>query len=452
MKIIKTLLIFNFLISITSGQAQVKDNWKMLFNEQFENNDNKWDIVNTTERKSEIISGKLIDEYNNKGYSIANIIATSFDDSKDYKIKFSIANLNYGYREKLKNIFPIYGFVWSFKDWDNYNYIIFQQGYYYNELVTFYKIGTEVGGNQIIHEDWRKSTYDLNTMTSFNEITIKKSKNELRFYQGDYDSYNAKYFASCPSEKWFSNICGIYIQSGAKVVLDYLTIEEAIPVDNSLSKTQSSMLASSGSGLILTANGYIVTNYHVIENASHIEVDVFNKGIKKTYMADVINSDKINDLSILKIRDENFKMNAVPFGIKSYGVKVGEDAFALGFPKIGLQGNEVKVTNGIISSNTGFQNDPTTFQISVPIQPGNSGGPLFDKSGNLIGITNAGITDGQNVGYAIKISYLLNFLETLTSVPDLPQQSSLIGKTLPQMVDILSPYTVLIRVNNVTIK
>jgi len=235
-------------------------------------------------------------------------------------------------------------------------------------------------------------------------------------------------------------------------VLDYLTIEEAIPVDNSLSKTQSSMLASSGSGLILTANGYIVTNYHVIENATHIEVDVFTKGIKKTYMADVINSDKINDLSILKIRDESFKISTVPFGIKSYGVKVGEDAFALGFPKIGLQGNEVKVTNGIISSNTGFQNDPTTFQISVPIQPGNSGGPLFDKSGNLIGITNAGITDGQNVGYAIKISYLLNFLETLTSVPDLPQQSSLIGKTLPQMVDILSPYTVLIRVNDVTIK
>jgi S1-C subfamily serine protease len=71
---------------------------------------------------------------------------------------------------------------------------------------------------------------------------------------------------------------------------------------------------------------------------------------------------------------------------------VGSNVFALGYPMaLSLMGEEVKFTDGKISSKTGFQGDITTYQISVPIQPGNSGGPLFDYDGNIVGITNAGI-------------------------------------------------------------
>lgn len=458
MKVIKILLVFNFLILINSGQAQVNDHWKTVFNEQFENNNNNWLITNTTERKSEIISGKLIDEYNKNGYVQTNTITPVFDNSKKYKISFSIANLNYGYRENKKNIFTSYGFVWSFKDWNNYSYIKFQQGYENNKLVTYYKIGSYFAGNEIVHQKWTTGySHKLSTESSFIDISIVKSGNKLYFYNGYYSDFYLDNMmkGQCPAENWFSNKCGIYIGSGAKVVLDYLTIEEyqtaVSSTENIIIDNDISSIPSSGSGLIISKKGHIVTNYHVIENAKQIEIDVFTKGVKKTYLADVISNDKLNDISILKIRDENFIINSIPFGVKSFGVQVGEDAFALGYPKIGIQGEEVKVTNGIISSKTGFQNDPTTFQISVPNQPGNSGGPLFDKNGYLIGITNAGIPNGENVGYAIKISYLLNLLETQSSVPDLPQQSSLTGKNLPQMVESLSPFTVLIRVNDVTI-
>ena len=114
------------------------------------------------------------------------------------------------------------------------------------------------------------------------------------------------------------------------------------------------------------------------------------------------------------------------------GVNVGENVFAMGYPRPGLQGEEVKVTDGIISSKTGFQNDNKTYQISAPIQPGNSGGPLFDNSGNLIGLTNSGIPSGDNVGYAIKISNLNNLLLNKVIVSYDKQRNKLMFKrTMP---------------------
>lgn len=117
----------------------------------------------------------------------------------------------------------------------------------------------------------------------------------------------------------------------------------------------------------------------------------------------------------------------------------------MGYPQIQLQGDELKVTDGIISSKTGFQNDVTTYQISAPIQHGNSGGPLFDKKGNLIGITNAGIPDAENLGYAIKISYLMNMLELFNNI-DLNYKNSISYLSLPDMVEKLDDYVVLIKV------
>ena len=75
-------------------------------------------------------------------------------------------------------------------------------------------------------------------------------------------------------------------------------------------------------------------------------------------------------------------------------------------------GDEIKLANGIISSRTGYQGDVANYQISAPIQPGNSGGPMFDSKGNVIGIVVAGVPGAENVGYAIKISYLKILIES----------------------------------------
>ena len=94
------------------------------------------------------------------------------------------------------------------------------------------------------------------------------------------------------------------------------------------------------------------------------------------------------------------------FNISPSVSDVGTSAYALGYPLRSTMGDEIKLTDGIISAKTGFQGDISTYQISVPIQPGNSGGPLFNKDGTIIGITSSGHTGAQNANYAIKTNYL----------------------------------------------
>ena len=185
----------------------------------------------------------------------------------------------------------------------------------------------------------------------------------------------------------------------------------------------------SGSGFALQ-NGYIVTNYHVIEGA----VSILIKGIKgdfyKSYTATVIGSDKNNDLALLKINDSKFAgFGTIPYSIPSTTAEVGEEIFVLGYPLTSTMGDEIKLTTGVISSKTGFQGDVSLYQISAPIQPGNSGGPLFDKKGNVIGIVSAKHAGAENVGYAIKASYLRNLIESNVSGSIIPNSNTV--STLP---------------------
>lgn len=203
---------------------------------------------------------------------------------------------------------------------------------------------------------------------------------------------------------------------------------------------------SSGSGFFISSNGLIATNYHVIEDANGIDVLVKRNGSVKTYQAKVLVSDKVNDLSILKITDPTFtSMPALPYAVKTSIIDVGTSVFALGYPLSSVLGEEIKATDGIISSKTGYQGDVVTYQISAPIQPGNSGGPLFDKYGNIVGITNAGIPGAENVGYAIKTSYLRNLTDCAPTTIRLPSNNSISGLSLPEKIKRVSPYIVLIK-------
>lgn len=95
---------------------------------------------------------------------------------------------------------------------------------------------------------------------------------------------------------------------------------------------------------------------------------------------------------------------------------------------------------------TEISRDISAYQISVPIQPGNSGGALFDKKGNLVGITNAGIPDAQNVGYAIKASYLQNLVELLPEKVELSQKSKVENLQFTEQVKELSKFIVLVKI------
>lgn len=204
---------------------------------------------------------------------------------------------------------------------------------------------------------------------------------------------------------------------------------------------------SSGTGFAISSNGIIATNYHVIEGASSIKVRGINFDFDKFYNAKVLAVDTNNDVALIKIDDVNFSsLGTIPFTIKTNIVSAGENVFVLGYPLMATMGEEIKLTNGIISSKTGFKGDPTCYQISAPIQPGNSGGPLFDKNGNLIGIVNAKHTGAENVSYAIKSQYLINLLETVPNKPKLPSVNLLINKSLTQQVELAKKKVYIIEV------
>jgi S1-C subfamily serine protease len=192
-------------------------------------------------------------------------------------------------------------------------------------------------------------------------------------------------------------------------------------------------IKGSGTGFFITADGYLLTAYHVVKEADSIQIWT-NKGLKP---ASIVRADTVNDIALLKV--EGLQCEALPVQ-SSRGVKVGAEVFTLGFPNIQLQGTEAKYTNGHINSLSGFADDPRLFQISAAIQPGNSGGPLLRPDGTVVGIVVAKLdeiatakTTGslpQNVNYALKSSFVLSFLEAL---PELSGKLSPVGTpNLPQ--------------------
>lgn len=192
-----------------------------------------------------------------------------------------------------------------------------------------------------------------------------------------------------------------------------------------------------GTGFALH-NGYIITNNHVVDGAKTIAILGVNGNYNIEYNAQVVSVDKNNDLALIKIDDSRFNaFTKVPYAVSNRLCEVGEDVFVLGFPLTSYMGNEIKLTNGIISSRSGYQGDITTYQISAPIQPGNSGGPLFDKQGNIVGVVNAGIPGAENVGYAIKTTYLYNLVENVVSPTNIPQKNQVNGSSLADIVRIV---------------
>ena len=206
--------------------------------------------------------------------------------------------------------------------------------------------------------------------------------------------------------------------------------------------------ASSGTGYAISSNGYIVTNHHVTNGATSIKVRGVNGDFSKTYIAKVIIEDKNNDLSIIKIDDPSFTLiGTIPYIISNRASDVGSSVFVLGYPLRATMGDEVKLTNGIISSKSGFQGDITSYQITAPVQPGNSGGPLFDDKGNIIGIINAKHVGAENASYAIKSSYLMNLIDLMPEPPKLQTISTVAGKPLTEQVKILKKFTYIIEIN-----
>ena len=199
-----------------------------------------------------------------------------------------------------------------------------------------------------------------------------------------------------------------------------------------------------GTGFALE-NGYIITNYHVIENANEIEIMGVDGDFNKGHKADVKVADRNNDLALLKVSGYEKGFGILPYKFKTATSEVGEEIGVLGYPLTATMGDEVKFTNGIISSKTGFQGDISMYQISAAIQPGNSGGPLFDKQGNIIGVVSSKHANAENVGYAIKAAYLLSLVDSAESKNILQSKNSISSLPLTEQIKAIKQFVYLIK-------
>lgn len=184
------------------------------------------------------------------------------------------------------------------------------------------------------------------------------------------------------------------------------------------SKRGSTYWAGNGSGVFVSSGGMVLTNYHVVDNAA--EIVVVHDG--NAYAMHVVKKNKESDLALLAfdgvpydipdvVDFDKFKVPTFPFVMtRESDVRVGEPIMAVGYPVVAVQGLEAKVTRGIVSSKTGFKGDRNNFQMDAAIFGGNSGGPVFDAGGALIGITVASCRLGENANYAIRMEVVKNFL------------------------------------------
>jgi S1-C subfamily serine protease len=209
------------------------------------------------------------------------------------------------------------------------------------------------------------------------------------------------------------------IAEGQKLARNFKPREAPSTGGDSLSTgTAQTRPESSGTGFFITEDGYLITNEHVAGNGALVRL-VTAAGL---ISAKVVKVDAANDLALLKAQG---KFSALPIAT-SRAVKLGGTVATIGFPNIGLQGFAPKFAKGEIASLSGTQDDPRYFQISVPVQPGNSGGALVDERGNVVGVVSAKLSARaalavsgelpENVNYAVKSSFLLGFLESVPEV------------------------------------
>lgn len=199
----------------------------------------------------------------------------------------------------------------------------------------------------------------------------------------------------------------------------------------------------SGTGFALK-DKYIITNHHVVDGARTLRVRGIQGDFTKTYNAVVVATDAMHDMAIIRIEDSEFPgFGEIPYTLKSGISEVGEDIFVLGYPLLSSMGDEVKLTTGVISSRSGIQGDVSAYQISAPIQPGNSGAPLFDSNGDVVGIVNSKHKQADNAGYAIKSPYISLFIQNSIGAI-IPTNRNLIGINLPNKVKAIKPFVFII--------
>jgi S1-C subfamily serine protease len=427
---------------IEYDNGKVKDNTYIEYNEdgskskifedEFNNNFSEWDLYESDKSTARIADGKFeLISTNKEGTSryINHPI-----DGNDFTLE---AIINFESNNENDKVGVIYGF----KDWQNYHFFAVSKHNMY--LGSFY--------------EGVKST---NIDAMYVSALQPKQNNTLKILSNGekiYFSVNGEIQYKDDANKLFGNNFGFITSGKAKLRVEKFAIKE-----NNYSSTgrgngssgsnqpepNDKDVKATGSGILFSTTGYIITNHHVIDNSNKFVVEINSPTGKQNYKADLIIQDKENDLAILKIHDDAFvSIPEIKYAFKENGsLDVGGTVFTIGFPHaLSGMGKDAKFTDGKVSAKTGYNGSINSFQTSIPVQPGNSGGPVFNDNGQLVGVINATYREADNVSYAIKLNYIKNLIELLSDKVDLPNNTSILSLPLEEKIKVLTNYVVLVK-------
>jgi S1-C subfamily serine protease len=236
--------------------------------------------------------------------------------------------------------------------------------------------------------------------------------------RGTYTCGDTGHCSRCPNNQYCQNGHPFFNRTKKDNSFKPPNTNNPILQPNEISKKNNYLY--SGTGFMFGSKDYVITNWHVIRGTKNIKVKFLNG---EKIKAKLLLKDSQNDIAFLKLeRSPQLPSSNLKIGDSS-NVRMGDKVFTIGYPAYWVMGQNPKYTEGVVNALSGIKDDPTVFQISVQIQPGNSGGPLFNQSGEVIGITQSALdpkvaigtfgTLPQNVNYAIKSSYLTSLLPML---------------------------------------
>lgn len=215
-------------------------------------------------------------------------------------------------------------------------------------------------------------------------------------------------------------------------------------VKSNIAPRNTNVYTSGGTGFIIDAKGYLVTNAHVVQGAKNFAV----QNSKGDFIAKVVYVDLKKDIAILKIEDENFKpYTSIPYAISKTSGQLAEPIFMLGYPR-----NEIVYSQGYLSAKTGYNGDTLSCQIEIAANHGNSGSPILNKNGEVIGILNGRQTNTIGFAFAIQGKHIYKVLDdlkkdTIYQKLKLTSRSSISGLDRTEQVKKLEEYVFLVKVN-----
>jgi S1-C subfamily serine protease len=196
----------------------------------------------------------------------------------------------------------------------------------------------------------------------------------------------------------------------------------SIKVDSSntvIAELPRSVFTTGATGFLIDPKGYLVTNAHVVKGAGRIEIQ---NGLGE-FKARLVYINDTTDLAILKIEDSTFKAPSIPYGISKTGMELGEEIFTLGYPR-----NEIVYGKGYMSARTGYNGDTLTCQITVPANPGNSGTPVLNKDGDVVGVVRGSQHDLQGFVFAIRSKNIFQAITAMKNDSTLLKSDSAVAR------------------------